>query len=114
MRIHIAADNLMEVVGAGLLIAGIAIVVGLGAALLAAAFAAIMLAEFSWAGKTWSIRLGKVRVAKEAREQRKVKRQLLHWKRNRVAEKEAVAARYPLTTERQLDPDKYTEIRVTR
>lgn len=57
IKVRIATDNALELVGGGLLIAGIAVVVGLGAALLAAAFVAVMLAEFSWAGKVWLIPL---------------------------------------------------------
>ena len=57
MKIHIAADNFTELVGAGLLVAGIAVLFGLGAALLAGAFVAVALAEFSWSGKVWSLPL---------------------------------------------------------
>lgn len=78
MRVRIAVDNLLELVAGGLLITGIAIVVGLGPALLAAAFVVALLAEFSFAGHVWSVRCGIPRFGMRStdRQRRKIRRQL--------------------------------------
>lgn len=48
-------DNLLEIVGGALLTWGIDVVAGRGPAILCAAVCVILVAEFSWAEKVWSV-----------------------------------------------------------
>ncbi len=109
MRVHLAVDNALELVAAGLLIAGVAVVVGLGAALLCAGVIAAVIAEFSWTGKVWTV--GVPSLSRDARQQRAVRRQLRDWQRSERERMHAVSAEHPLDPTAQLDPDKHTDVR---
>jgi hypothetical protein len=88
MKLRIAADSIMELIAGGLLIAGIFLLVGLAPALLTGAFVAVCLAEFSWAGKVWSVPLP-TRTNKLARKARKNARKVQQEIRQSVADLEA-------------------------
>ena len=119
MRVRVAVDNLLELIAGGLLITGIAIIVGLGPALLAAAFVVAMLAEFSFAGHTWSVRLGlpHLGMSKDERARRLVRRQLKRHnpemaEQMRITDEARRLHEVSGSAAEQEKFDRYTEIRV--
>lgn len=61
MKLHVQVDNLLELIGAGLVVWGVYVLAGKGFAIIAAAVAVILLAEFSLADSRFSVTLPKLR-----------------------------------------------------
>lgn len=88
MKLHLAIDSFLELAGLVLLVIGIYVLAGLGAAFIAAALGLILLAEFTFSGSILTIPLSRRQNSqpseggfwknhKAKREQKKIAKQLL-------------------------------------
>ena len=67
MKVRIAVDSLLELAGAALATWGLDVLAGSGAAIMTAAVATIVLAEFSFSGHVWTVRRPNIRFPRRRR-----------------------------------------------